>query len=93
MILEYSKCKVNAGTTYDREGQWVIAKYLNEYWIMGKVLESRVKYGGRIGHTIESDAPTIICLNTSEEIRPIGTHFLIEEQDIVIATEGEPVES
>ena len=85
MLVEAPKCKVNDGSTYDRTGQWCIAKYMDSFWITGIVQESRVKLGGRIGHTILSDSPTIILENNREDLRPVGTTFLIEEQNITIA--------
>jgi hypothetical protein len=85
MLVKAPKCKVNDGSTYCREGQWVIAKYMDSFWITGIVKESRVKLGGRIGHTIVSDSPTIILENNREDLRPIGTIFLVEEQNITIA--------
>jgi hypothetical protein len=42
------------------------------------VQETRVKYGGKVQHTIISDSPTYI----GEELRTSGTTFLVEEQDV-----------
>lgn len=86
-MLVKPKCKVNDGSNYDRTGQWCIAKYLDSFWITGNITESRVKYGGRIGHTILSDSPTIITMGNKEELRPAGTVFLVEEQDITMCKE------
>jgi len=85
MLVEAPKCKVNDGSTYDRTGQWCIAKYMDSFWITGTVTESRVKLGGRIGHTILSDSPTVIIMGDKEDLRPIGTIFLVEEQNVTIA--------
>jgi hypothetical protein len=52
------KCKFNEGSNFDRKGQWVIAKYLDQAWVTGTVTETRVKYGGKVQHTIVSDSPT-----------------------------------
>lgn len=79
------KCKFNAGSNFDREGQWIIAKYLGLCFVTGVVQESRVKYGGKVQHTIISDSPAVLRQSTDAqayEIRPIGTTFLIEEKDI-----------
>jgi len=71
-------CKYNAGSNFDRQGQWIIAKYLDSAWVTGIVQETRVKYGGKVQHTIISDSPTYI----GEELREIGSTFLVEEGDV-----------
>ncbi len=80
-----NKCQYNSGSNYAREGQWIIAKYLNMCFVTGVVQESRVKYGGKVQHTIISDSPAVLRQSTdvtAYEIREIGTTFLIEEKDI-----------
>ena len=72
------KCKYNEGSNFDRQGQWVIAKYLYSAWVTGIVQETRVKYGGKVQHSILSDSPTYI----GEELREIGSTFLVEEGDV-----------
>ena len=72
------KCKFNAGSNFDRKGQWVIAKYLDQAWVTGIVQETRVKYGGKVQHTIVSDSPTYV----NEELREVGSTFLVEEGDV-----------
>ena len=72
------KCKFNAGSNFDRKGQWVIAKYLDQAWVTGIVQETRVKYGGKVQHSIYSDSPTYI----GEELRNAGSTFLVEEGDV-----------
>lgn len=72
------KCKTNEGSNYDREGQWVIAKYLQEYWVTGKIESSRVKYGGTIQHIITSDSPTFV----RDELRTKGTTFTVDEDEL-----------
>ena len=69
------KCNYNAGSNFDRQGQWVIAKYLDSAWVTGIVQETRVKYGGKVQHSILSDSPTYI----GEELREVGSTFLVEE--------------
>lgn len=79
------KCKFNEGSNFDREGQWIIAKYLDMCFVTGVVQETRVKYGGKVQHKIISDSPAVLRQSTDKtayEIRPIGTTFLIEEKDI-----------
>jgi hypothetical protein len=75
------KCKFNDGSNFDRQGQWVIAKYLDQAWVTGIVQETRVKYGGKVQHTIVSDSPTYV----NEELRDVGYRFLIEEKDLTEA--------
>ena len=75
------KAAFNTGSNYVREGQWVIAKYLDQAWVTGTVVESRVKYGGKVQHTIVSDSPTYV----NEELREVGYRFLIEEKDVTEA--------
>jgi hypothetical protein len=75
------KCKFNAGSNFDRQGQWVIAKYLDQAWVTGIVQETRVKYGGKVQHTIVSDSPTYV----NEELREVGSTFLVEEGDVSLA--------
>lgn len=72
------KCNYNAGSNFDRQGQWVIAKYLDSAWVTGIVQETRVKYGGKVQHSIISDSPTYI----GEELREVGSTFLVEEGDV-----------
>jgi hypothetical protein len=72
------KASFNAGSNFDRKGQWIIAKYLDTAWVTGIVQETRVKYGGKVQHTIISDLPTYL----GEELREVGSTFLVEEQDI-----------
>jgi hypothetical protein len=81
------KCKFNEGSNFDRQGQWVIAKYLDQAWVTGIVQETRVKYGGKVQHSICSDSPTYI----GEELRESGTTFLIEEDDLSEAQQMEIV--
>ncbi len=79
------KCKYNAGSNFDRQGQWIIAKYLDSAWVTGIVQETRVKYGGKVQHSILSDSPTYI----GEELREVGSTFLVEEGDVSEAQQME----
>ena len=72
------KCKYNDGSNFDRKGQWCIAKYQDTTWVTGIVMETRVKYGGKVQHSILSDSPTYVL----EELRLAGTTFLVEEGDV-----------
>lgn len=75
------KCKFNTGSNFDRKGQWVIAKYLDQAWVTGTVMETRVKYGGKVQHSILSDSPTYV----NDELREIGDHFLVDEKFVTEA--------
>lgn len=72
------KAAFNTGSNFDRQGQWVIAKYQDQTWVTGIVMETRVKYGGKVQHSILSDSPTYI----GEELREVGSTFLVEEGDV-----------
>lgn len=85
MLVKAPKCAMNEGSNFDRTGQWVIAKYLDCAWVTGTVQDSRVKYGGKIQHSIISDSPTFIITGDKEELRPAGSTFLIEEQHVMLA--------
>ena len=43
--------------SWDLTGQRVTATYLRTVPFTGTVVESRVKYGGTVQHTVELDAP------------------------------------
>lgn len=75
------KCNYNEGSNFDRKGQWVIAKYQDQAWVTGVVMETRVKYGGKIQHSILSDSPTYV----NDKLREVGSTFLIEEEDVTEA--------
>ena len=45
---------------WDRTGQKVKGVYLNEYTVEGIVESSRVKYGGKIQHTVRLSQSTVI---------------------------------
>ncbi len=72
------KAAFNAGSNFDRKGQWVIAKYIDSAWVTGTVMETRVKYGGKVQHSVLSDSPTYV----GEELRDIGSTFLVIEDDV-----------
>jgi hypothetical protein len=76
-----NKCLYNSGSNFDRKGQWVIGKYLDECFVTGVVQDSRVKYGGKVQHTVLSDSPSV--MNSNKEVRNIGSTFLIEENKLM----------
>lgn len=61
---------------WHREGEHVQALYMNQP-VSGRVLESRVKYGGRVQHTLELDHS--ICLPWRSE--PV-TRVLVDEATV-----------
>jgi hypothetical protein len=75
------KAAFNTGSNFDRKGQWVIAKYLDQAWVTGIVMETRVKYGGKVQHSILSDSPTYV----NEQLREAGEHFLVLEDNVTEA--------
>ena len=42
---------------WNKDGSTVKGLYLNEYPVTGKVIESRVKYGGEVSYWIRLDEP------------------------------------
>jgi hypothetical protein len=72
------KASFNAGSNFDRKGQWIIAKYLDQAWVTGIVMKTRVKYGGKVQHSIVSDSPTYV----NDELREVGSTFLVLEDDV-----------
>ncbi len=74
-------CKTNSNSTFSREGQYVVALYLEKAVVSGFVTKSRVRYGGKVQHTVVTDR-AVQFLN---EVRPAGTTFLVEEEKLVLA--------
>ena len=60
--------------SWDRTGQKVSALYLKAHPVSGTVLDSRVKYGGTVQHTLQLDPPRVL----------FGTH-----RDLLIVNEPE----
>ncbi len=87
MLAKSPKCKYNEGSNFDRTGQWVVAKYLDSGYVTGIVQDSRVKYGGKVQHSIISDSPTFLAISKDkEEFRAVGSTFLVEENDVLSST-------
>jgi len=70
----------NEGSNFDRAGQICVASYLGDFVVSGEIVESRVKYGGKIQHTIQTHEETMVF----NEIRPAGSHFLVEESNLLM---------
>lgn len=83
-VNKANKAAFNAGSNFCREGQFVLGKYYgNEF--SGTVTLSRVKYGGKIQHTIELLSP----IEVHSEIREI---VLCNEEELEGAFEVMDVE-
>jgi hypothetical protein len=68
--------------TWDRTGERVAGVYLG-YTVAGVVTESRVKYGGRVQHTLQLDQPMTL-FSTERSV------LLMDERDL-FKTGREPV--
>lgn len=60
------------------EGSVIIAKYLGVS-VKGLVVESRVKYGGKIQHTVELEKAVTLPWRTE----PVSGRLLIEDEEII----------
>lgn len=58
-----------------REGQRVRAAYLTDTIVVGTVLESRVKYGGAVQHTLVLDEPIMLRWRGTEPV----SRLLVDE--------------
>lgn len=66
--------------SWNREGQVVTGMYLGEYRCAGTVTSSRVKYGGKVQHTVELFEPMVLPYNSS-----FGSNrrALLDEEELV----------
>jgi hypothetical protein len=60
---------------WNREGTRVAGVYLKSFTVTGLVTESRVKYGGRVQHTVKLDAPVTVFGRVAEVL-------LLTEEDL-----------
>ena len=60
-----------------RDGEHVAGKYMDQL-IEGVVIESRVKYGGKVQHTVDLETPVILEWRTE----PV-TRVLIGDEEIL----------
>ena len=63
-----------------REGQCISGLYLSTYPVTGTVLESRVRYGGKVQHTVVLSKE--LHLPFGSNVRPVGSTVGINEEDI-----------
>ena len=61
---------------WDRTGQTIRGVYLDSTPYMGKVIDSRVKYGGAVQHTVELFRPIRVFNNKN-----LRTHILVDENE------------
>jgi len=54
--------------SWNKEGQRVAGVYLGAYTVTGTVVNSRVKYGGRVQHQVILDKPVTVFGRTAEEL-------------------------
>jgi len=62
--------------SWNREGQKVTARYLEQFLVSGVVVESRVAYGGSVKHLLRLD----------EKVKIYGTvrdHLILEDEDFI----------
>jgi len=62
-------------STWIREGQRVRAAYLTDTVVVGTVVESRVKYGGTVQHTLVLDEPIHLRWRGTEPV----SRLLVDE--------------
>jgi len=54
--------------SWNKEGQRVAGVYLGAYTVTGTVVNSRVKYGGKVQHQVILDEPVTVFGRTAEEL-------------------------
>jgi hypothetical protein len=72
--------------TWDLTGQRVSGAYLKVFPFTGEVTESRVKYGGRVQHTVKLDTP-LTCYGSAR------TEVLVDEDAIDPPVQNTPSHS
>lgn len=69
---------------WNKEGQRVAGVYLGAYTVSGLVTESRVKYGGRVQHTVKLDQPMVVFGRTADVLL-LDDHELFQSELIDIS--------
>ncbi|NCZ83298.1 MAG: hypothetical protein EBX64_09175 [Betaproteobacteria bacterium] len=59
---------------WNLEGQRIRARYLGDQEVEGRVVESRVKYGGRVQHSVEFDQPIPLRWRAMKAVRVLIDH-------------------
>ena len=75
--MYFNKPEFNKGSNFCREGQTIKGRYLG-IEVQGKVLFSRVKYGGRVEHRVETTLPYEFL----QEVRETGSIVLVDEDTV-----------
>ena len=64
-------------STWVKDGKKIVANYLGET-VQGTVVDSRVKYGGKVQYTVNLDQPVQFRWRSEP-----STHVLIDNDEIV----------
>ncbi len=59
---------------WNLEGQRIRARYFGDQEVEGLVIESRVKYGGRVQHSVEFDQPIQFRWRAMKAVRVLIDH-------------------
>lgn len=70
-------------SNWERDGEFIRFMYLGEYPAQGTVVSSRVKYGGKIQHTVSLANNDLELVFT---YKPKGTTILVDEEEIVLSS-------
>jgi hypothetical protein len=65
--------------SWNLEGRRIRASYLIDMPVVGTVLESRVKYGGQVQHTVHLDVPLAMKWRTEPADRVLIDHCKVME--------------
>lgn len=68
--------------SWNKEGLYVEGTYLNEHFVQGVVLESRVKYGGKVQHRVSLDFPLMLNGNERDVL-------LLDDEQLTAVFENE----
>ena len=63
---------------WNREGDFICGNYMGIFPYSGRIVSSRVKYGGKVQHTVSLLAP----INVFGDVRDT---ILVDEDELVVA--------
>lgn len=72
---------MNGSNGWDRTGEAVRGYYIGEYYCEGVVQSSRVKYGGKVQHTVKLTKPLLVSQFSEYEE---GECILLDDDDVII---------
>jgi hypothetical protein len=76
--LATAEIKIGENTmAWNREGNFVAGNYMGIFPYAGKISESRVKYGGKVQHTVK----LLSAINVFGDVRDT---ILVDEEELVI---------